>query len=178
LVAVVGGGAAAAEEALFLAPLARRVTVIHPRHRMRASTGMVAQLRAQPNIVVLDSTEVLAVKGRDHVTGLRVRSAHTAVEHDIALSAVFVAIGQIPRSHLLARLVELDARGYVLTRDGGTHTHVDGVFAAGDLIDRRYRQAVTAAASGSQAALDAQRWITRTHTRPTSLTIRKDQAPT
>ena len=176
-VAVVGGGDAATEEALFLAPLARRVTVIHHRPRLRASTAMVARLRAQPNIVVLDATEVLAVKGRHHVTGLRVRGLHTAAEYDIDLAAVFVAIGQTPRSDLLVGLVDLDARGYVLTRDEGTHTCVDGVFAAGDLIDRRYRQAVTAAASGCQAALDAQRWLTQSHTATTNVTIRKDNAP-
>ena len=90
---------------------------------------------------------------------------------------MFVAIGQTPRSDLLVGLVDLDSRGYVLTRDSGTHTYVDGVFAAGDLIDRRYRQAVTAAASGCQAALDAQRWLTQSHTATTNATIRKDNAP-
>ena len=174
-VAVVGGGDAATEEALFLATLARRVTVIHRRPRLRVSTAMVARLRAQPNVVVLDSTEVLAVKGRHHVNGLRVRTAHTA-EYDIDLAAVFVAIGQTPRSGQLVGLVDLDARGYVLTRDAGTHTYVDGVFAAGDLIDRRYRQGVTAAASGCQAALDAQRWVAQSHTVTTNVT-RKDNAP-
>ena len=177
-VAVVGGGDAATEEALFLAPLARRVTVIHHRPRLRASTGMAALLRAQPNVVVLDSTDVVAVKGQHHVTGLRVRRAHTAAEYDIHLAAVFVAIGQNPRSDLLVGLVDLDARGHVLTRDAGTHTHVDGVFAAGDLIDHRYRQAVTAAASGCRAALDAQRFLAQSHSAATNVTIRKDNAPT
>jgi thioredoxin reductase (NADPH) len=167
-VAVVGGGDAATEEALFLATLARRVTVIHHRHRLRASTGMVARLRVQPNVVVLDSTEVLAVKGRHRVTGLRVRGLHTAAEYDIDVAAVFVAIGQTPRSDLLVGLVDLDASGYVVTRGQSTHTRVDGVFAAGDLIDRRYRQAVTASASGCQAALDAQRWLTQSHTATTN----------
>jgi thioredoxin reductase (NADPH) len=175
-VAVVGGGDAATEEALFLAPLARRVTVIHHRPRLRASAAMGARLRAQPNIVVLDSTEVLAVKGRHHVTGLRVRGSHTA-EYDIDVAAVFVAIGQTPRSDLLVGLVDLDASGYVVTRGQGTCTCVDGVFAAGDLIDRRYRQAVTAAASGCQAALDAQRWLAGPHTATTNVAIRKDDAP-
>ncbi len=169
-VAVVGGGDAAIEEALYLAPLAHRVTVIHQRPRLRASTAMVALLRAQPNVVILDSTEVLSVYGRRHVTGLRVRRAHTAAEYDIHLAAVFVAIGQTPRSDLLVGLIDLDARGFVQTRGEGTHTHIDGVFAAGDLIDHRYRQAVTAAASGCQAALDAQRWLTQSHT-PTTITI-------
>jgi thioredoxin reductase (NADPH) len=176
-VAVVGGGDAATEEALFLAPLVRRVTVIHHRRRLRASTAMVARLRAEPNVVVVGSTEVLGVKGRHHVTGLRIRELHTAAEYDIDLAAVFVAIGQTPRSDLLVGLVDLDASGYVLTRGQGTHTYVDGVFAAGDLIDRRYRQAVTAAASGCQAALDAQRWLTQSDTATTNVTIRKDNAP-
>jgi thioredoxin reductase (NADPH) len=136
---------------------------------------MAARLRAQPNVVVLDSTEVLAVKGRHHVTGLRVRGLHTAAEYDIDLAAVFVSIGQTPRSDLLVGLVDLDARGYVLTRDEGTHTYVDGVFAAGDLIDHRYRQAVAAAASGCQAALDAQRWLTESHIATTNVTIRHNQ---
>jgi thioredoxin reductase (NADPH) len=137
---------------------------------------MVAWLRAQPNVVVLDCTEVLAVQGRHHVTGLRVRRAHTGAEYDIDLAAMFVAIGQTPRSDLLVGLVDLDARGYVVARDEGTHTCVDGVFAAGDLIDRRYRQRVTAAASGCQATLDAQRWLTQSHTATTNVTIRKDNA--
>jgi len=173
-VAVVGGGDAATEEALFLAPLARRVTVIHQRPRLRASTAMVAQLLAQPNVVVLYSTVVLAVNGSHRVTGLRVRSADTAIEYDIDLSAVFVAIGQTPRSDLLMGLVDLDARGYVVTRGEGTHTCVDGVFAVGDLIDRRYRQAVTAAASGCQAALDAQRWLAQSRTATTNITASEE----
>ena len=177
-VAVVGGGDAAAEEALFLATVAQRVTVIHHRHRLRASTGMVTRLRAQPNVVVLDSTEVLAVKGHHRVTGLRVRGLHTAVEYDIDLAAVFVAIGQTPRSDLLVGLVDLDASGYVVTRGRSTHTCVDGVFAAGDLIDRRYRQAVTASASGCQAALDAQRWLAQSPAATTNATIRKVKVST
>ena len=177
-VAVVGGGDAATEEALFLASLARRVTVIHRRRRLRASTAMAARLRAQPNVVVLDSTEVVAIKGRHRVTGLRVRRADPAEEYDIDLAAVFVAVGQAPCSGLLLGLVDLDARGYVLTRAESTHTHVDGVFAAGDLIDRRYRQAVTAAASGCQSALDAQRWLAQSHAATPNIITRKDNVPT
>jgi thioredoxin reductase (NADPH) len=176
-VAVVGGGDAATEEALFLAPLARRVTVIHHRPGLRASSAMVDRLRARPNVVVLDCTEVLAVRGRHHVTGLRVRRVQPATEYDIGLAAVFVAIGQTPRSELLVGLVDLDSRGYVLTRDDGAHTYVEGVFAAGDLIDRRYRQGVTAAASGCEAALDVQRFLARSHTAAHNVTIRKDNVP-
>jgi thioredoxin reductase (NADPH) len=126
-VAVVGGGDAAIEEGLFLAPLARRVTVINHRRRWRASTAVVDRLSGQPNVVVLGWTEVLAVNGRNHVTGLRLHNAQTAAEYEIHVDAVFVAVGQTPRSDLLVGLVDLDARGYVLTRDAGTHTHVDGV---------------------------------------------------
>jgi thioredoxin reductase (NADPH) len=171
-VAVVGGGDAAVEEALFLARFAHRVILIHDRLRLRASTAMGLRLRAQTNIVVLEGTDVLAVNGRNSVTGLRVRSAHTATEYDIALAAVFVAIGQTPRTDLLLGLVDVDARGYVVTRSEGTHTCVDGVFAAGDLIDRRYRLAITAAASGCHAALEAQRWITQTYCCADDRTIR------
>jgi thioredoxin reductase (NADPH) len=128
------------------------VTVIHHRPRLRALTGMVARLRAQPNVVVLDETEVLAFRGRHHVTGLRVRRADTAAEYDIDVAAVFVAIGQTLRSDLLMGLVDL-------------------------LIDRRYRQAVTAAATGCQAALDAQRWLSQLHTATPNITVRKEITP-
>ncbi len=163
-VAVVGGGDAAVEEAQFLATLAGRVTIINHRPRLRASTAIVALLRAQPNVVVLDRTEVIAVKGGRRVTGVRVRATDTADEYDIELAGVFVAAGQTPRTELLAGLVDLNARGYVLAPHGGTLTCVEGVFATGDLIDGRYRQAVTAAASGCRAALDAQRWLAETYT--------------
>lgn len=159
-VAVIGGGDAAVEEALYLAPLARHVTIVHHRCRLRASAAAVARLRGHPNITILTSTEVLAVLGRHHVTGLRVRNTHSTADYDIGVDAVFVAVGHRPRSDLLKGLVGLDTHGYVLTRDATNHTSVDGVFAAGDLIDRRYRQAITAAATGCAAALDAQRWIT------------------
>lgn len=158
-VAVVGGGDAAIEEAFYLASRARHVTLVHRRPRLRASAIAVARLRTHPNVTILTSTEVLAVQGTHHVTGLRVREVHSPDHYDIDVAAVFVAVGQMPRTDLLQGLVELDDRGYIRTRDDTNHTSVDGVFAAGDLIDRRYRQAVTAAAAGCAAALDAQRWI-------------------
>jgi thioredoxin reductase (NADPH) len=103
---------------------------------------------------------------------MRVRSARTVC--DIDVDAVFVAVGQTPNSAALSGLVDLDARGYVRTRDQSTHTQVDGVFAAGDLIDRRYRQGVTAAASGCRAALDVQSWLAQSRSAPTNVTARKD----
>jgi thioredoxin-disulfide reductase len=162
-VAVVGGGDAAIEEALHLVPLARRVTLIHHRPRLRASAIAVARLRAHPNVAILTSTEVLGVDGGQHVTGVRIRGTRHAGDSTIAVAAVFVAVGQTPCSDLLRGLVDLDSGGHILTKARTTRTSAEGVFAAGDLIDRRYRQAVTAAASGCAAALDAERWLSQRH---------------
>ncbi|WP_236734244.1 NAD(P)/FAD-dependent oxidoreductase [Mycolicibacter kumamotonensis] len=158
-VAVVGGGGAAMEEALFAAGMARNVTLIHRRNEFRSSAITMARIRAHHRITVLTDTEVTAVLGERRVTGLRLRELSTGAERELPVSAVVVAIGHVPRSELLTGRLDVDASGYVLTRDGTTHTSVDGVFAAGDLVDRRYRQAVTAAASGCAAALDAERWL-------------------
>ncbi|ORA75261.1 thioredoxin reductase [Mycolicibacter kumamotonensis] len=158
-VAVVGGGGAAMEEALFAAGMARNVTLIHRRNEFRSSAITIARIRAHHRITVLTDTEVTAVLGERRVTGLRLRELSTGAERELPVSAVVVAIGHVPRSELLTGRLDVDASGYVLTRDGTTHTSVDGVFAAGDLVDRRYRQAVTAAASGCAAALDAERWL-------------------
>ncbi|MBO0884558.1 MAG: FAD-dependent oxidoreductase, partial [Mycobacterium sp.] len=136
-VAVIGGGEAALEEALHLAPLARHVTLIHHRPRLRAPAIAVKRLRAQPNVAILTSTQVLAVHGDQHVTGVRIRDTYHADDSNLAVAAVFVAVGQTPCSDLLTGLVELDAGGYILTKGGTTATSLEGVFAAGDLIDRR-----------------------------------------
>lgn len=173
-VAVVGGGDAAVEEASYLVHRARHVTLVHHRPRLRASAIAVARLRAHRKVTILTSSEVLAIHGTHRVTGLRVRNTDTTADYDIDIAAVFVAVGQMPRSDRLTGLLDLDDRGYVRTRDETSRTSVDGVFAAGDLIDRRYRQAVTAAASGCAAALDALHWLTQsrspTAVRPTSPT--------
>lgn len=174
-VAVIGGGDGAVEEALHLVPLARHVTLIHHRPRLRASAIAVARLRAHPNVAVLTSTEVLAVHGNQRVAGVRIRDACHGGESTIAVAGVFVAVGQTPCSDLLNGLVDLDAAGHIVTEGGTTHTSVAGVFAAGDLIDRRYRQAVTAAASGCAAALDAQRWLSQPQ--PLSSINRTEIAP-
>jgi thioredoxin reductase (NADPH) len=162
-VAVIGGGDGAVEEALFLAPLVRHVTLIHHRPQLRAAATAVARLQSHPNVAILTSTEVLAIHGGQHVSGVRIRSTRRGGESTIAVAAVVVAVGQTPCSDLLVGRVDLDAGGHILTQGGTTRTSAAGVFAAGDLIDRRYRQAVTAAASGCAAALDAQRWLSRTH---------------
>ncbi|WP_076102174.1 NAD(P)/FAD-dependent oxidoreductase [Mycobacterium colombiense] len=176
-VAVIGGGDGAVEEALHLAPLARRVTLIHHRPRLRASAIAVARLRAHPNVAILTNTEVLAVHGAQHVTGLRIRDTRHAGDSTIAVAAVFVAVGQKPCSGPLMGLVDLDAGGHIVTNGDTTRTSAEGVFAAGDLIDRRYRQAVTAAASGCAAALDAQRWLSQRHCHPVPSINRTEIAP-
>jgi thioredoxin reductase (NADPH) len=165
-VAVVGGGDAAMEEALFLTGIAHSITIIHHRDTFRSSAITTARVRAHDKVTVLTDTSVISVRGERRVTGLRLRQRSNGVERELPVSAVIVAVGQRPRSELLAGLLDLDPRGYVLTQDGVSHTSVDGVFAAGDLVDRRYRQAITAAASGCAAALDAERWLveTRYHT--------------
>jgi thioredoxin reductase (NADPH) len=124
---------------------------------------MVARLRDRPNVTILTSTEVLAIHGSRKVSGVRIRDTRHAGDSIIAVAAVFVAIGHTPCSDLLIGRVDLDGGGHVLTKGGTTRTSAAGVFAAGDLIDRRYRQAITAAASGCAAALDAQRWLSRPH---------------
>lgn len=162
-VAVIGGGDGAVEEAVHLMPLARHVTLIHHRPELRASAIAVARLRAHPNVAILTSTEVLAVHGDQRVTGVRIRDTRHGGHTTLAVAGVVVAVGQTPCSNLLNGLLELDAAGYILTKGDTTRTSVAGVFAAGDLIDRRYRQAVTAAASGCTAALDAQCWLSQLH---------------
>lgn len=158
-VAVVGGGDAAIEEALFLIGIARSVTIIHHRNAFRSSPLTTGRVCAHEKVTVLTNTAVIAVRGRRRVTGLRLRQRTTGAERDLRVSAVIVAVGQGPHSELLVGLLDLDPHGYVVTRDGTSHTSVDGVFAAGDLVDRRYRQAITAAASGCAASLDAERWL-------------------
>lgn len=158
-VAVIGGGEAALEETLHVAPMASHVTLVHRGPQLRASAITVARLRGHANVTILTCTEVLAVQGGPHVTGLRIRDTRRGRDRTIAVSAAFVAIGQTPRSELLRGLIDVDAGGHVLTERNTTRTSAEGVFAAGDLVDRRYRQAVTAAASGCAAAIDAERWL-------------------
>lgn len=158
-VAVVGGGDAAMEEALFLVGIARSITIIHHRNSFRSSAITTARVRAHDKITMLTDTAVIAIRGKRRVTGVRLRQCITGAERNLPVSAVIVAVGHGPRSGLLAGLLDLDPRGYVVTRDGTSHTSLEGVFAAGDLVDRRYRQAITAAASGCVASLDAERWL-------------------
>jgi thioredoxin reductase (NADPH) len=161
-IAVIGGGDSAMEEATFLTRFARSVTLIHRRNEFRASRIMLERARANEKIKVLINTQVTAIEGDPKVTGVRLRNAVTGEESELAVTGVFVAIGHDPRSELVRGQVELDPEGYVVVDGRTTRTSVEGVFAAGDLVDHTYRQAVTAAGTGCSASIDAEHWLTET----------------
>jgi thioredoxin reductase (NADPH) len=159
-IVVVGGGDSAMEEATFLTRFAERVTIIHRRDEFRASKIMAERALSDPKIDVEWNTVVDQVLGADgKVAGVRVRNVHTGEVRVLDVTGVFVAIGHDPRSDLFKGQVELDESGYVVVEAPSTKTSVPGVFAAGDLVDHVYRQAVTAAGTGCAAALDAERFI-------------------
>jgi thioredoxin reductase (NADPH) len=154
---VVGGGDTAMEEALFLARIASKVTVVHRRDEFRASRIMADRVLGHPKIAVRWSAEVQQVIGNGVVEGVELRDAVTGAVEVIPAAAVFVAIGHDPNTELFVDQLDLDPSGYILT--DGTRTSVEGVFACGDVQDTVYRQAVTAAASGCMAAIDSERWL-------------------
>jgi thioredoxin reductase (NADPH) len=156
---IVGGGDTAMEEALFLTKFASKVTVVHRRDEFRASPIMVARLLEHPKIGVLWDSVVVEIVGDTLVTGAKIRNVKTDEVTDIEADGVFVAIGHTPNTKVFEGEIDLDEDGYILIEPGTTVTSVEGVFAAGDVIDKVYRQAVTAAGLGCQAALDAQRWL-------------------
>jgi thioredoxin reductase (NADPH) len=159
VIAVVGGGDSAMEEATFLTRFAKKVYVIHRRDELRASKVMQERAFANEKIEFVWNTEVVDILGEDKVSGLTLRSTLTGERTTLSVSALFVAIGHDPRSDLVADQVRRDENGYVLVDHPSTRTDVAGVFAAGDLVDHIYRQAVTAAGTGCQAALDAERYL-------------------
>ena len=156
--AVVGGGDTAMEEALFLTNFATHVTIVHRRDTLRASPIMVARARAHPRISFVLNSEVVEILGKDSVEGIRVRDVKDASTQELRVGGLFVAIGHVPATEVFRGALDLDREGYVRVHDQ-TRTSVDGVFAAGDVQDRHYRQAVTAAGSGCMAAIDAERWL-------------------
>ncbi len=162
-IAVIGGGDSAMEEATFLTKFARSVTLVHRRDEFRASKIMLERARANDKITFLTNTAVVAVEGETAVTGLRVRNTVNGEESTLPVTGVFVAIGHDPRSGLVRDAVDLDDEGYVVVRGRTTATSLPGVFAAGDLVDHTYRQAITAAGSGCAAAIDAERWLSHDH---------------
>jgi thioredoxin reductase (NADPH) len=158
-IAVIGGGDSAMEEATFLTRFARSVTLVHRRDEFRASKIMLNRAHNNDKIKFVTNHTVVAVDGETTVTGLRLRHTTTGAETTLPVTGVFVAIGHEPRSALVRDVVDVDPDGYVLVRGRTTSTSVAGVFASGDLVDRTYRQAVTAAGSGCAAAIDAERWL-------------------
>ena len=159
VIAVVGGGDSAMEEANFLTKFAKKVVLIHRRDQLRASKIMIERAKANPKIEFLLNTEVIDVLGEDKVTGLKLKNNVTGQESDGDFTGLFVAIGHLPRSELVVGQVKTNAEGYVLVESGSTKTNLSGVFASGDLVDFTYRQAITAAGSGCEAALDAERFL-------------------
>jgi thioredoxin reductase (NADPH) len=158
-IAVIGGGDTAMEEAAFLTRFARSVTVVHRRDSLRASKIMQDRAMGNPKIRFAWDSAVTEVLGEDRVTGLRLRNVKTGVASTLEVSGMFVAIGHDPRSELFAGQLATDADGYLVVEQPTTRTAIDGVFAAGDVVDRTYRQAVTAAGTGCSAAIDAERWL-------------------
>lgn len=159
VIAVVGGGDSAMEEANFLTKFASKVVVIHRREALRASKIMAERAKNNPKIEFLFNTEVLDVLGEDKVTGLKLKNSITSEESVRELTGLFIAIGHLPRSELVKGQVKLNGEGYVEVEGRTTKTNIPGVFACGDLVDFIYRQAITAAGSGCQAALDAERFL-------------------
>jgi thioredoxin reductase (NADPH) len=158
-IAVVGGGDSAMEEANFLTRFAKKVVLIHRRDSLRASKIMVDRAKANPKIEFLWNTEVIDVLGEDKMTGLKLRNTVDGSESEKPFTGLFVAIGHLPRSELVKGQVDLDAEGYVKVDGRSTRTNLTGVFACGDLVDHTYRQAITAAGTGCEAALDAERFL-------------------
>jgi thioredoxin reductase (NADPH) len=160
-IVVVGGGDSAMEEATFLAKFANHVTLVHRRDEFRASKIMIDYAQSKPNLEFVTNavvTEVLGEEGK--MTGVRLRDTVTGEERELAAGGLFVAIGHDPTTALFKDVLDMDSEGYLLTRGGSTETNIEGVFAAGDVVDHVYRQAVTAA---GMAALDAERWLSHAH---------------
>jgi thioredoxin reductase (NADPH) len=158
-IAVVGGGDSAVEEATFLTKFASKVVLIHRRDELRASKIMQERAFANPKIEMLWDTEVIDVLGAEKVEALELRNLKTGEVSKRDFTGLFVAIGHIPRSELVTSSIALDNEGYVKVEGRSTRTNLEGVFACGDLVDHTYRQAITAAGSGCQAALDAEKFL-------------------
>jgi thioredoxin reductase (NADPH) len=159
-IVVVGGGDTAIEEATFLTRFARTVTLVHRRDALRASKIMQERAFAHDKIVFAWNSEVVDVLGDDKVSGVVLRDTVTGSTRELAATGVFIAIGHDPRSDLFAGQVDVDDDGYIRVDSPSTRTNLSGVFAAGDVVDHHYRQAITAAGTGCAAALDAERYLT------------------
>jgi thioredoxin reductase (NADPH) len=158
-IAVVGGGDSAVEEATFLTKFASKVVLIHRRDSLRASKIMAERAFANPKIEMLWNTEVIDVLGAEKVEALSLKNTVTGEVSKRDFTGLFVAIGHDPRNELVKGQITLDAEGYVVVENGSTRTNLTGVFACGDLVDHTYRQAITAAGTGCQSALDAEKFL-------------------
>jgi thioredoxin reductase (NADPH) len=177
-VVVVGGGDSAMEEALFLTKFATNVTVVHRRDEFRASQIMQDRARANEKVEFLTPYVVDEALGEDgKLTAVRVAHVETGETHELPADGLFVAIGHDPNTKLFEGQLEMDEAGYLITKPGSTATNVEGVFAAGDVVDHTYRQAITAAGTGTMAALDAERWLSeREHHPKMALTAPRAEA--
>ena len=158
-VAIVGAGDTAAEEALYLSKICSKVNMLVRKHEMKASKVMQTRVMATPNIEVFWNTEVDEILGEHKVESVRILNNQTHEKREIMVSAIFMAIGHTPNSSIFKGWLEMDESGYIKTIPGTSKTNIDGVFASGDVQDKIYRQAVTAAGSGCMAALDAERYL-------------------
>lgn len=158
-VAIVGAGDTACEEALYLSKICSTVHMLVRRDSMRASKIMQQRVDKTPNIIVYWNSETVEVLGKDKVEGVKIKDTKTGKESVIPVNAFFVAIGHTPNSAIFKGQLDMDEQGYIKTQKGSTRTNIEGVFAAGDVQDKTYRQAVTAAGSGCMAALDAERYL-------------------
>jgi thioredoxin reductase (NADPH) len=158
-IAVVGGGDSAVEEATFLTRFGQKVYLVHRRDELRASKIMQERAFADPKLEIIWNAEVVEINGNDRLESITLRDTVTGETRPLEVTGLFIAIGHDPRSELLVGQVDLDDEGYVLVRHPSTHTNLPGVFAAGDLVDHHYRQAITAAGTGCAAALDAERYV-------------------
>ncbi|MPV50824.1 thioredoxin-disulfide reductase [Pseudactinotalea sp. HY158] len=156
---VAGGGDSAMEEALFLARFGESVTVVHRRDELRASKIMAERALNDPKISFAWNSEIVAIHGEEKVSGVRLRDTVDGSERDLDATGLFVAIGHLPRTELVQGQVDLSPAGYVTVDHPSTRTNLPGVFAAGDVVDDQYRQAITAAGTGCAAALDAERFL-------------------
>ncbi len=158
-IAVVGGGDTAMEEATFLSRFAKSVTVVHRRDTLRASKAMQERAFADPKISFVWDSEVAEIHGEGKLSGLTLRNVKTGATSELPVTGLFIAIGHDPRTELFKGQLELDGEGYLKVDAPSTRTNLTGVFAAGDVVDHTYRQAITAAGTGCSAALDAERYL-------------------
>jgi thioredoxin reductase (NADPH) len=158
-IAVIGGGDTAMEEATFLSRFAKSVTIVHRRDTLRASKAMQERAFADPKISFVWDSEVVEIHGEQKLSGVTLRNNKTGETHELPVTGLFIAVGHDPRTELFKGQLELDDEGYLKVDAPSTRTNIKAVFGAGDVVDRTYRQAVTAAGTGCSAALDAERYL-------------------